>query len=499
MEPGQAQRQMSRADWLLLALGLALCAVVMWPFYGLTADDAFISFRYAMNWAAGCGPVYNCGQDHVEGYTNFLWMALSALGLKLGIDPVRAMRVLGALCHLATVVVLMLLCRRVSRSRLAQVLPIFCVALSPFFSVNAVTGLETSAATLSVALAALLSLELPEGRRPWSAGIAWGVSTLVRPEGLGLAALTGLWALGAALARRRLRQAWRGLLCFCLAFAAVAGPYLFWRLRFYGELLPNTYYAKRLPLYYIVPMNLELLATHALFFAPVLVAALAVLAQLRRGKSLYLLLLALALAAVGVSVQNNHWMPGHRLFLTSVALLLVVASGLADVGRASRRRGVRLAGPAVLVVTLVLQLAAAAIYYPETRALARTHYAEDEHPAKEMGLNVRKLARPGDWLAIRDAGMVPYYAGTKVNVLDMHNRSLNDRRITRHGWSAAYVMDYKPRFMVFASHHSQLMVYQHEVEYYLGLSEEFREAEYSLRMVARWHPTRHFFLFTRRP
>lgn len=497
MEPSQAPGQMSRVDWLLLALGLVLCAAVMWPFYGLTADDAFISFRYARNWAEGCGPVYNCGQQPVEGYTNFLWVALAAFGLKLGIDPVQAMRAVGALCHLATAVVLVLLCRRVSRSRLAQVLPLFGVALSPFFGVNAVTGLETSAATLSVALAALLSLGLPEGRRPWAAGIAWGASTLVRPEGLGLAALTGLWALGAALVGRRLRRAWPGLLCFCLAFAAVAGPYVVWRLAFYGDLFPNTYYAKRLPLYYIVPRNLELLATHALFFAPVLVAALAAFAQLRRGKSLYLLLLALALAAVGVSVQNNHWMPGHRLFLTSVALLLVVGSSLADVGRASGRRVVRWGGPVVLGVTLVLQLAAAVAYYPETKALARTHYAEDDHPARGMGRAIRRLARPGDWLAIRDAGMVPYYAGPKVNVLDMHNRSLNDRRITRHGWDAAYVMGHNPRFLVFASHHSHLMVFQHETEYYLGLSKEFRDTEYRLRAVVQWHPSRHFFLFIR--
>lgn len=42
-------------------------------------DDAFISCRYARNLAEGHGLVYNVG-ERVEGYTNFLWTVLVALG-----------------------------------------------------------------------------------------------------------------------------------------------------------------------------------------------------------------------------------------------------------------------------------------------------------------------------------------------------------------------------------------------------------------------------------
>ena len=54
-------------------------AWVQWAaFGGVSVDDAFITFRYAANWAAGLGPVYNAG-EHVEGYSNFLWLCVLSL------------------------------------------------------------------------------------------------------------------------------------------------------------------------------------------------------------------------------------------------------------------------------------------------------------------------------------------------------------------------------------------------------------------------------------
>ena len=73
--PHVASRLPARlAFWTLLA---ALCAgAVAWALHlGWLADDAFISFRYSRNWANGEGLVYNAG-ERVEGYTNFLWVAV---------------------------------------------------------------------------------------------------------------------------------------------------------------------------------------------------------------------------------------------------------------------------------------------------------------------------------------------------------------------------------------------------------------------------------------
>src|SRR4051812_35207028 len=65
--------------WLLPRLLCGVAASVLgayivycWPF---TVDDAFITFRYSQNLAAGYGPTFNPGVlPHAEGYTSFLWM-----------------------------------------------------------------------------------------------------------------------------------------------------------------------------------------------------------------------------------------------------------------------------------------------------------------------------------------------------------------------------------------------------------------------------------------
>jgi hypothetical protein len=78
------------ASGLLLALGcayaIALCSCS--PDVGghaLGSDDAFISYRYARNWVEGHGIVFNVG-ERVEGYTNFLYVALMTIPFLLGLD-----------------------------------------------------------------------------------------------------------------------------------------------------------------------------------------------------------------------------------------------------------------------------------------------------------------------------------------------------------------------------------------------------------------------------
>ncbi len=61
------------------------------------------------------------------------------------------------------------------------------------------------------------------------------LAAMTRPDGWPLAALLSLDALRF--------QGWRGGR-FGLIFAALFGPYFLWRLWYYGDLLPDTFYAK---------------------------------------------------------------------------------------------------------------------------------------------------------------------------------------------------------------------------------------------------------------
>jgi len=81
---------------LVLILVVAQLAY-LWPW---EVDDAYIAYRYAAHWAGGQGIVYNPGQ-RIEGYTDFLWVALLAGGVQLGVIPEIGGRALGLLSLLS--------------------------------------------------------------------------------------------------------------------------------------------------------------------------------------------------------------------------------------------------------------------------------------------------------------------------------------------------------------------------------------------------------------
>ena len=118
-----------------------------------TQDDAFISFRYVRNFVGGEGLVFNPG-ERVEGYTNFFWILLLSIFVKLGFDIIIVSKVLGILCGAGIIVLLYLLsCKYIKEKYwyLRLIAPAFLVSNSAF-AYWSVSGLETSFFALMVLL-----------------------------------------------------------------------------------------------------------------------------------------------------------------------------------------------------------------------------------------------------------------------------------------------------------------------------------------------------------
>ena len=94
----------TKITWAILILMLsALLTVHIRMLAGLT-DDAYISFRYSKNLAQGQGFRWNPGGEKVEGYTNFSWVLIGALGFLLLPDQLpQVMSGLGIIFLLATI------------------------------------------------------------------------------------------------------------------------------------------------------------------------------------------------------------------------------------------------------------------------------------------------------------------------------------------------------------------------------------------------------------
>ncbi len=243
----------SRLRWgLAWAVGIAFAvwAFVRWRAGQVTFDDSLISFRYAENLVHGRGLVYNAG-ERVEGYTNFLWVLVAAAAIRLGSDPLAATRAAGVGAYMATVVLAALIASRpvlpFRRARLACVALVALLVLPSGLAPFAGTGLETSfVALIVVAIGVVHHLASRPGRAHWAlAAFLPLVAVLTRLDvGLALAAS----ALASAVHHLRSRltvssYARHMVSTFGLAALGLAA-FIAWKRVYYGDFVPNTFYAK---------------------------------------------------------------------------------------------------------------------------------------------------------------------------------------------------------------------------------------------------------------
>ena len=236
-----------RVRWLLLAVAAGVLVAHSLT-YNFVTDDAYISFVFSRNLAEHGQLTFNLGHP-VEGYTNFLWTVLIALGMVLGIDPGLSARVLGLACGLLTLFVVMRLTERVlGRPSAWSAVPSLLLACSSGFACWTSGGLETQLFTLLVVVA--LDGVVDAVQRPRAivrAGIALALSAMTRPEGLLVAGVLGLVQLSTILTTYRVYKKWPGKaadLLGALLFLGLWAPWFYWRYRYYGYLWPNTYYVK---------------------------------------------------------------------------------------------------------------------------------------------------------------------------------------------------------------------------------------------------------------
>lgn len=226
----------ARYGLVLVVAGWAALVHRFW----FVCDDAWITFRYSRNWASGLGVRYNPGDGQaVEGYSNFLWMALAAACEAAGVDPGVAMPAISAACGLALVLAVYATLRTHGGARpLAALVGTAGLAWAPPFAVWCTGGLATVPAALLMFACAERWLW---SRHEWAAahGAAFALAlALIRAEGIAWVGVIGVLAV---LVRLRDEQPRWARLAGSAAVAAVPfGVYSAWRLAHFGSLVANT-------------------------------------------------------------------------------------------------------------------------------------------------------------------------------------------------------------------------------------------------------------------
>ena len=272
-------------------------------------DDAMVSMRYARNLARGDGLIWNPGGEYVEGYTNPLWVLWMAVAHLLPIPPAKT-----SLFVQTTAAVLLAVnlydVRRIALAASNGSRPVAWGAIAlnaSYLPINnwSLQGMEVSVLVLLTTICVWLAIRcLDTGTFQARLYILLGLGTWVRPD-MAVTFVAFLSFLVMADPRHRRRHLAWGV----LVLAAASAAQMIFRVWYYGDALPNTFYLKMTG----VPVTVRLargvyVLLQFVWRANALLFALTCTLALRRDRRIWLLFWTLiAQMAYSVYVGGDAW------------------------------------------------------------------------------------------------------------------------------------------------------------------------------------------------
>jgi arabinofuranosyltransferase len=414
-------------------------------------DDAFISFHYARNLIRGVGLVFNPG-EHTMGYSDLLWVLLIALFDRLGVDPPLTGKVLGSLLAFATIFVVHRYFQRKTPAVLPGAIAVGVLAANATFALWMFGGLEGHLLgfLLTYAVVTTLTLDADDSWRAWArVGGALGLACMTRPEGI-------LYAgpICAYMALRDGRRAFRGIAVVALITAAVMGAVTLWQWARYGSPVPNTYYAKTLPLTWpLIERGLTYTKGFVVAYYGVPVWILGAWAWfVRRGRPApgWLPVLVIAAFVVFYLRIGGDGLVYYRMWLPTLPMFALLAGDVVlDLGPRRSQSGA-LVAPAIAAPLIFLQLPASLV------GSDIAHLRADDNNLRDLAEVSKRLHQlPRDTLlAANIVGIPAFYS--ELSLVDM--LGLNDETIAHapkvmgmpahESHDGAYVMSRKPDIII---------------------------------------------------
>ena len=434
MDPPTPPRSAAPRNVCILTFFAALLPLgwLVWRFAFVT-DDAFITFRYALNWAEGLGLVYHPGETPpVEGYSEFLWAILMGLGIRMGLAPEGFSQVLGLI---SAVLLLVGWSRYASRwiatGPVALVGGALFLGCLPPLAVWSTGGMATMAFCAAVFWLFALTWSEPQGRWGLRVFAVGALAVLFRADGAWWVA----WVLGPALAAAWTggdKQRFKTLLRATGALAGVWVLHVAWRHGFYGDWLPNTARAKVGISMRAAERGLNYLMHFLLVFPGVLMALLSLGAARRwRERKLWPTICVVLGTALHVVLTGGDFMAYGRFLVPALPFVsLLLCAGLSGLEEQGNRRVA--AGYALVCCGLVLPAAFDADVVPARwrtafgfrhstpQALERSEWGQwyrmrgQANEFADIGKALQHLAEPGDSVVFGAVGALGYYSGLRI-------------------------------------------------------------------------------------
>jgi hypothetical protein len=414
------------------------------------AEDAAMLMRYAVHLAEGYGIVWNKGEKPVDGATDFLFMVMTALLIKSGLTPEVAIRSLIFTAHLINALLIYFAGALIFRvdHRIAFLASLLLVSGNGMFYVATCFGAPVFALFASAAWLCVMRMILVQSE--WSWALAYGffslLTGLTRPEGV---ILTFLMLVGLVIAR-----GWRSALTPAIAWLAfvvgLGGLYFLWRWDYFGHPLPNPFYKKgggTLHLDGLRNSVQNFIGLNRLFIVLWLIAMLiAPTSRVLYGMITPILgfVFAFILLSPEMNIQARFQYVTLPLMIIASFHAYQVIRDSVQITLKSSSVGVRLGLGALLLLPLL-------ILYRGHGDIRRTLPGHDGR--YDVAVALSEYAQKGYYLAVTEAGLLPFYSRWK----SIDTWGLNDSWIAHNGLiTEEYLDKHCPAIIMFHAHYTPL-------------------------------------------
>jgi len=438
---------------LILIVGLISFALLLGYIWNFTVDDAFISFRYALNLAEGHGIVWNIGESPTEGYSNFLWVLIMASIIKFGFDPVIITKFLGLLSLIGIIYLYWLICKDILNQDLK--IPAFIIGslfllINPATAIHAISGLETmfySLIMLCVIYFVYKFVSTLEKQYLWIFSLFALISSLLRPESImfSLALIFLIYILTIQKDKNLLKDRIKLLLPIFFVYILPLGIYILFRFLYFNDLLPLPFYIKTVThgslfdgLYYLSEA-IKYLAPFLILILITITNKLEILWYAKEGNYFKLRRLLITFFVVIISANllylfsslymnfaQRFYYPSFVLIyiLTGIILMILIKGIINSISNVKLKKYAKITGFIIVALLLLSNLSFSQDYL-------YLHQCSQRFPLSyvALGTGLESFAPNNLTFASIDAGSMPYYS--RWNHVDMVG--LNDRFIAKNG------------------------------------------------------------------
>ena len=458
---------LDRKYYIILAVFFILyCLFLSWSFLFQNVDDAYISFRYGKNMMNGVGLVYNKG-EYLEGYTNFLWTIITAPFTKIKyIDISRFAIILGLLISLFNFILITKLSKEIvtylpELTKHFLILPVLFFVLDDSIAFWAIGGMEFPLYVFLILGITYFYFNINKKQGNYIyLFIFLALCTLNRPEGNLIFTITVFHSF---IYRKSIKDYYKKLTTIVALYVIFALAYYGFKYFYYGQVIPNTFYAKGVTDAF---MNLWLgfkylvlgLGTRGYIFFFILFLPFK---RIFKDYRLSYLIVFSAIYLMYLWFVGGDWMIANRFFVPVLPILYFLSSigfviALKKFISASQSRQLYgnfiMIGSIVTVSVLIFFITMSLLEYNEL--IIKDANYKYEMQWSMFGKWLKMNTSPNTIIAVGPAGKIPYYS--ELYTIDMwglnneHIAKTNSKRLAagHKKFDFEYVLSLKPEYII---------------------------------------------------